>query len=42
MNEPAWLLHCQRILTMPSKRYVKRSVSFLDASEIAALLSAPD
>ncbi len=42
MNEPAWLLHCQRILTMPSKRYVKQSVSFLDASEIAALLSAPD
>ena len=42
MNEPAWLLHCQRILTMPSKRYVKQSVSFPDASEIAALLSAPD
>ena len=27
---------------MPSKRYVKRTVTFLDASEIAALLAAPD
>ncbi|MGO9360802.1 MAG: tyrosine-type recombinase/integrase [Xanthobacteraceae bacterium] len=42
MSEPAWLLHCQRILAMPSKRYVKRTVTFLDASEIAALLAAPD
>jgi integrase/recombinase XerD len=42
MSEPAWLLHCQRILAMPSKRYVKRAVTFLDASEIAALLAAPD
>ena len=42
MNEPAWLLHCQRILAMPSKRYVKQTVTFLDASEIAALLAAPD
>ena len=24
MTEPAWLLHCQRILAMPDKRYVKR------------------
>jgi len=42
MNEPAWLLHCQRILAMPGKRYVKRTVTFLDVSEIAALLAAPD
>jgi integrase/recombinase XerD len=42
MNEPAWLLHCQRILAIPSKRYVKRAVTFLDATEIAALLAAPD
>jgi integrase/recombinase XerD len=42
MNEPAYLLHCQRILAMPSKRYVKRTVTFLDAGEIAALLAAPD
>lgn len=42
MTDPTWLLHCQRILSMPSKRYVKRSVTFLDAQEIAALLVAPD
>jgi integrase len=42
MAEPAWLLHCQRILAMPSKRYVRRAVTFLDADEIAALLAAPD
>ena len=42
MNEPTHLLHCQRILAMPSKRHVKRTVNFLDAEEIAALLAAPD
>lgn len=42
MADPTWLLHCQRILSMPSKRYVKRSVTFLDAEEIEALLAAPD
>jgi site-specific recombinase XerD len=42
MTDPAWLLHCQRILAMPNKRYVKRTVTFLDADEIAALLAAPD
>jgi len=42
MNEPEWLLHCQRILALPDKRYVKRSVTFLEGPEIAALLAAPD
>jgi integrase/recombinase XerD len=42
MNEPTYLLHCQRILTMPGKRYPKRTVTFLDREEIAALLAAPD
>ena len=42
MTDPTWLLHCQRILAMPNKRYVKRAVTFLDADEIAALLAAPD
>ena len=42
MNEPEWLLHCQRILTLPDKRHVKRSVTFLDGPEMAALLAAPD
>lgn len=42
MNEPAHLLHCQRILAMPDKRFVKRTVTFLDRDEITALLAAPD
>jgi integrase/recombinase XerD len=42
MTDPTWLLHCQRILAMPNKRYVRRAVTFLDAGEIAALLAAPD
>jgi integrase/recombinase XerD len=42
MSDPTWLLHCQRILAMPNKRYVKRAVTFLDGNEIAALLAAPD
>jgi integrase/recombinase XerD len=40
--EPALMLHCQRILAMPSKRYVQREVSYLDVHEIHALLSAPN
>jgi site-specific recombinase XerD len=42
MNEPAYLHHCQKILAMPSKRYVRRTVAFLDHPEIEALLAAPD
>jgi integrase/recombinase XerD len=42
MTDPTWLLHCQRVLAMPNKRYVKRTVTFLDAEEMAALLAAPD
>ena len=42
MTDPTCLLHCQRILAMPNKRYVKRTMTFLDADEIAALLTAPD
>jgi len=42
MSEPAHMLHCQQILAIPAKRYVKRTVTFLDGTEIAALLAAPD
>jgi integrase/recombinase XerD len=42
MTQPDCLRQCERILTMPDKRYVKRAVSFLDANEIAAMLAAPD
>jgi site-specific recombinase XerD len=42
MTEPAYMLHCQKILAMPGKRYVRRTVEFLDRDEMEALLSAPD
>lgn len=42
MNEPVHLLHCQQILAIPSKRHVRRTVTFLEREEIAALIAAPD
>jgi site-specific recombinase XerD len=42
LTEPGHLPHCQRILAMPSKRYVKRTVDFLNRNEMAALVAAPD
>lgn len=42
MTDPTYLLHCQRILAMPSKRYVKREITFLNDHEIEALLAAPN
>ncbi len=42
MNDPAHLLHCQRILAIPSKRYVRRTVNFLSREEMDALLAGPD
>ncbi len=42
MKEPAHLLHCQKILAMPSKRYERRTVEFLDRAEMNALVAAPD
>jgi site-specific recombinase XerD len=42
MTEPAYMLHCQKVLAMPGKRYVKRTIEFLDRAEIEALLAAPN
>jgi integrase/recombinase XerD len=42
LKEPAHLLHCQKILAMPSKRYERRTVEFLDRAEMNSLLAAPD
>lgn len=41
-KEPAYLLHCQKILAMPGKRYVRRTVEFLNSAEMNKLLAAPD
>jgi len=42
MNAPEHALHCQRILSMPNKRYTRRSVDFIDRTEMEALLATPD
>ena len=42
IHEPAYMLHCQKILSMPCKRYVRRNVEFLNPLEMQALLNAPD
>jgi site-specific recombinase XerD len=42
LQEPAYLLQCQQILTLPGKRYVRRTVEFLARPEIEALVAAPD
>ncbi|MBL4711707.1 MAG: tyrosine-type recombinase/integrase [Gammaproteobacteria bacterium] len=42
MTEPVYMLQCQKILAMPSKRYVRRTVEFLDRAEMEALVAAPD
>lgn len=42
LHEPAYALHCQRILAIPSKRYEKKPIAFLERTEFEALLAAPD
>lgn len=42
VSEPALILHCQKILAMPSKRYDRRAIAFLDKAEMEALVAAPD
>jgi integrase/recombinase XerD len=42
MSEPQNALHCQRILAMPNKRFVRRPVDFINRTEMEALLAAPD
>lgn len=42
LKEPAHALICQRVLAMPSKRYERRPIEFLNRPEIDALLKAPD
>lgn len=40
--QPAHALLCQQVLAMPSKRHQRKPIAFLDASEITAVLAAPD
>ena len=41
-TEPSHALHCQRVLAIPSKRFERGNVEFLEDDEVEALLSAPD
>jgi len=42
LSEPAHALDCQRVLALPAKRFVRRTVEFLDQTETEALLRVPD
>lgn len=42
LEEPAYALHCHRILAVPNKRHEKRPIEFLTREEINALLTASD
>lgn len=42
MSDPSLMLQCQQILALPGKRYVRRTVDFLDREEMKALVAAPD
>ena len=42
LSEPAFSLHCQRILAIPTKRCERGPVAFLTEEEGTALASAPD
>lgn len=42
IHEPSYMLHSQKVLSIPSKRYIKRNVDFLNTQEMQALLNAPN
>lgn len=41
-TEPAHALHCQRVLAIPSKRFDRGNVEFLEDDQVEALLDAPN
>jgi len=42
LSEPAYALHCQRVLAIPSKRYARGPVEFLSEEEVTALVATPN
>jgi Site-specific recombinase XerD len=41
-REPLMIEHCAAVLRIPSKRGVKRTISYLEAEEVAAILAQPN
>lgn len=41
-EQPEYLMHCQRILAIPSKRRDRPEVGYLSAEDLAAILAQPD
>lgn len=41
-KDPSLSWQCQRIVSIPSKRYERKVINYLDSGEIRALLAAPD
>jgi site-specific recombinase XerD len=42
LHEPQYAVQAQRVLAMPSKRYTRRPVAFLNRAEVDVLLATPD
>lgn len=42
LEEPAYALVCQRVLALPSKRWERKPIDYLQGPESRALLEAPD
>jgi len=42
LEEPAYALHCQRVLAIPGKRSERRPIEFLTEDEGLALVATPD
>jgi integrase/recombinase XerD len=42
ISEPSQTLRCHRVLAIPSKRYVRKPIEFLNRTELDALVAAPD
>jgi len=41
-EQPEYMLHCQRILAIPSKRHERPEVGYLSGDDLAAILAQPD
>jgi len=42
IEQPEYMLHCQRILAIPSKRHKRPEVGYLSGDDLATILAQPD